>query len=178
MHPDTHTRTHVNGLFARTTWISRYQKGNTSLDLNEARDDRAFLCSSISWTICKQSVPRSKQITTPKQHHLIFTGQMLFLTLNQQCQSTEGKMQCRMYEQRILCSHSPRLQTFSKLFSSIDSCQTVLRANQIVKVTLCETQHMHTSKQFTDILVVASTLAKFNFIQFMEQKLCRYNDAW
>ena len=27
-----------NGLFFRTTWVSRYQKGETSLDLNEARD--------------------------------------------------------------------------------------------------------------------------------------------
>jgi len=28
-----------NGLFSTTTWVSRYQKGKTSLDLNEARDD-------------------------------------------------------------------------------------------------------------------------------------------
>jgi len=28
------------GLFSRTTWVSRYQKGKTSLDLNDARDDR------------------------------------------------------------------------------------------------------------------------------------------
>ena len=28
----------LNGLFSRTTWISRYQKSKTSLDLNEARD--------------------------------------------------------------------------------------------------------------------------------------------
>ena len=27
-----------NGLFSRTTWVSWYQKGKTSLDLNEARD--------------------------------------------------------------------------------------------------------------------------------------------
>ena len=27
-----------NGLFSRTTWVSRYQIGKTSLDLNEARD--------------------------------------------------------------------------------------------------------------------------------------------
>jgi len=29
----------LNGLFSRTTWVSQYQKGKTSLDLNEARDD-------------------------------------------------------------------------------------------------------------------------------------------
>ena len=28
-----------NGLFSRTAWVSWYQKGKTSLDLNEARDD-------------------------------------------------------------------------------------------------------------------------------------------
>jgi len=28
-----------NGLFSGTTWVSRYQKGKTSLDFNEARDD-------------------------------------------------------------------------------------------------------------------------------------------
>ena len=28
-----------NGLFSTTTWVIRYRKGKTSLDLNEARDD-------------------------------------------------------------------------------------------------------------------------------------------
>jgi len=36
-----------NGLFSRTTWVSRYQKGKTSLDLNEARDDGVLGCSGI-----------------------------------------------------------------------------------------------------------------------------------
>ena len=54
-----------NGLFSGTTWVSRYQKGKTSLDLNKARDDGVLGCSGISWTICKQSAPRSRQITTP-----------------------------------------------------------------------------------------------------------------
>ena len=34
------------------------------------------------WTICKQSAPRSRQITTPTPHHSIFTGRMLFTTPN------------------------------------------------------------------------------------------------
>ena len=69
----------------------RYEKGITSLDLNEARDNGALGCSDISWTTCKQSAPRCRQITTPTPRHSIFTGLMLFLTFNQQCQSTEGK---------------------------------------------------------------------------------------
>jgi len=43
--------------------------------------------SGISWTIWKQSAPRSRQITTPTPHHSIFTGQMLFQTPHKQCQS-------------------------------------------------------------------------------------------
>jgi len=60
-----------NGLFSRTTWVSSYQKGKTSLDLNETKDDEALGCSGISWTICKQSAPRSRDITTPTPHHSI-----------------------------------------------------------------------------------------------------------
>ena len=45
--------------------------------------------SGISWTICKQCAPCSRQITTSTSHHSSFTGRMLFLTSNQQRQSTE-----------------------------------------------------------------------------------------
>ena len=57
--------------------------------------------SVISWTICKQSAPRSRQITTPTPHHSMFTGRMLFLTPNQQHQSTEDhSSDCREITQR------------------------------------------------------------------------------
>jgi len=36
----------VKGLFSRTTWLSRYQKGKTSLDLNEARDGAGMAVAS------------------------------------------------------------------------------------------------------------------------------------
>jgi len=39
---------------------------------------------------CKQPEPRSRQITTPTPRHSIFTGQMLFLTPNDQRQSTKA----------------------------------------------------------------------------------------
>jgi len=58
-----------NGLVSRTTWVSWYQKGKTSLDLNEARDDWVSGCSGNSWTIRKQSAPRCRQITTSTPHH-------------------------------------------------------------------------------------------------------------
>ena len=79
-----------NGLFSQTALVSRYQKCKTSLDLNEARVLWGFEDGSgISWTICKQCAPCSWQITTPAPHHSIFTGRMLFLMPNQQCQSTK-----------------------------------------------------------------------------------------
>jgi len=56
--------------------------------------------SGISWTICKQSAPRSRQITTPTRHHSIFTGWMLFLTPNQQHQSPEGTLSQEFNEQK------------------------------------------------------------------------------
>jgi len=60
-----------NSLFSQTTWVSQYQKGKTSLDLNEARDDGVYGCSGISWTICKQSAPLCRQITTPTPRHSV-----------------------------------------------------------------------------------------------------------
>jgi len=48
--------------------------------------------SGISWTICKQSAPGSRQITTPTPRRSIFTGRVLFLTPNRQCQCTEDKL--------------------------------------------------------------------------------------
>jgi len=75
-----------NGLFSRTTWVSRYQKGKTSLDLNEARNNGAWDGSVISWTICKQPAPRCRQITTPTPN---FYSPDAFPDA-QPCQSTEG----------------------------------------------------------------------------------------
>ena len=60
-----------NGLFYRTTWLSWYKEGKTSLDLNEARDDGVLGCNGISWTICKQSAPCCRQISTPTPHHSV-----------------------------------------------------------------------------------------------------------
>jgi len=54
------------------------------------RQEMTGFWDAVSWTICKQSAPRSRQITTPTPHHSIFTGRMLFLTPNQQ--STEGRL--------------------------------------------------------------------------------------
>ena len=61
--------------------------------------------SGIRWTICKQSAPCSRQMTTPTPHHSIFTGRMLFLAPNQQCQSTVGNI-CSILETSVVCYNS------------------------------------------------------------------------
>jgi len=82
--------TPVNGLL-QDNLGSWYQKGKTSLDLNEATDGGFQDGSGISWTTCKQSAPHSRQTNTPTPHHSgFFTGRMPFLLPNQQCQSTEA----------------------------------------------------------------------------------------
>jgi len=75
-----------------TTRASRYQKGKTkkvktNLDLLE---QEIVSGSGICWPVCK-SAPHPRQ---PRQHLTtqFFTGQMHFLTPNQQHQSTEGKI--------------------------------------------------------------------------------------
>ena len=40
---------HIMAFFSRTTWVSRYQKGKTSLDLNGARGVAVLGGSGISW---------------------------------------------------------------------------------------------------------------------------------
>ena len=67
-HACTHTRAHVYRPFSGTTWVSRYQKGKTNLDLLK---QETVSGSGISWAICK-SAPRSTQITTPTPHHSVF----------------------------------------------------------------------------------------------------------
>jgi len=67
----TTTTTPINGLFSRTTWVSRYQKGKTNLDLNEPRDDEVLGCSGISWTM--QTICTSVHTDNPPTpHHSIF----------------------------------------------------------------------------------------------------------
>jgi len=57
-------------------------------------------CSGISWTICKQSAPRSRQITTATPHHQYFTGRMLFLTHDHSTEGTVSAVKWRRNRRR------------------------------------------------------------------------------
>jgi len=76
-----------NGPLSGATRVSRYQKGETNLDLLK---QETVSGSGISWAICK-SAPRSRQITTPAPHRSVVYRPNA-LPAAQQCQSTEGEV--------------------------------------------------------------------------------------
>ena len=88
----THTHTHTfNGPFFGTTRVSRYQvsqyqKGKTNLDFTEARDSEWPWHQLGSMQVCT-TLQTDNHAST---HHSVFSGRILFLPPNQQCQSTEG----------------------------------------------------------------------------------------
>ena len=64
-----------NGLFSKTTWASRHQKGKPFWILLE---QEMMGGSGISSTICKSFAHCSREITMPVPHHSVFTDQMPF----------------------------------------------------------------------------------------------------
>jgi len=78
-----------NGIFFRTNWVSQYQKNKTSVDIMK-QNMMGFWDAAASAGPYANNLHHSRQTTTPAHRHSIFTSRMLFLTPNQQCQSTEG----------------------------------------------------------------------------------------
>ena len=57
--------------------------------------DTQTLARSSLWMVVASAGPYAHNMhLAPTPHDSIFTGHMLFLTPNQQCQSTEGRNQC------------------------------------------------------------------------------------
>jgi len=99
--------------------------------------------SGFSWTKCKSFAPRFRQTTMPS---LNFTDQMLFLTSNQQCQSTKGnkskaktskskekhlnqnksKENLNLNQQSTLRTAHTRMQNCRTQYSTEQSCQSSL----------------------------------------------------
>jgi len=75
-----------NGPFSGAIWVSRYQKGKTSLDFTKARDSE-WKWHQLGHMQGCTSLQTDNHTRTPP---LFFTGQMPFLPPNQQRQSTEG----------------------------------------------------------------------------------------
>jgi len=61
---------------------------------------------------CKQSAPRSRQITAPTPHRSIFTGRMLFLTPNQVVKALKASTHVRM-RRKYFC-HCPHRSVLRK----------------------------------------------------------------
>jgi len=84
--PTTHTHL-FNGPLSGTTRVSRYQKGKTNLDFTEARDSE-WQWHQLGHTQVCTSLQTDNHASIPLLS--FFTGQMPFLSPNQQRQSTEG----------------------------------------------------------------------------------------
>ena len=85
-----------NGPFSGTIQVSWYQKGKTNLDFTEARDSewQWHQLGHMQVCISLQTDNHASASTPPLS---FFTGRMPFLSPNQQCQSTEGKLlKCKM----------------------------------------------------------------------------------
>ena len=88
----THKHTHpFNGPFSGTTWVSRYQKGKTNLDVTKARD------SEWQWhQLGHMQVCTSLQRDNHASNHSFFTGRMPFLLPNQRNDCTELSSKYRL----------------------------------------------------------------------------------
>jgi len=75
-----------NGLFSRTTWVSRYQKDKTSQDLNEMMG----FGMQWHWLDHMQTIYASRQTDNHINTLKSLNFYRLFLTPKAQCQSTEG----------------------------------------------------------------------------------------
>ena len=109
-----HTYMHpFGGPFSGTTWVSRYEKGKTSLDFTEARASEWQWHQLAHMQVCTslQTDDHTKHPTTQ-----FFTGWMPFLPPNQQRQSTEGLLLVKKDEfimiRRIDHSAVNRLQCY------------------------------------------------------------------
>ena len=91
--------------------------------------------SGISWTICKQSAPRFRQITTPTPHHSIFSRQDALPDANKQCQSTgfsylrsSGTVHITLTELSLVC----RVCELHILFNKLTVAQNTQSARQMM----------------------------------------------
>ena len=93
--------------------------------------------NGISWAICK-SAPRSGQITMPTRHHSVFTGRMPFLSINQQCQSTDSYIKYSWIQYVVL--QSENLLSFCHIFSVFVSCyRCLLYLKDVYAYFVCKT---------------------------------------
>jgi len=83
---NTHTHP-FNGPFSRTTQVSRYQKGKTNPDFNEARDSEWQWNPLGHMQVCTSLQTDNHASTTPLNFYKLDT-----LPATQPCQSTEGTM--------------------------------------------------------------------------------------
>ena len=133
-----HTHTHpfhgpaTQSQITRTTRVSRYQKGYTSLDFTEARDSEWQWHQLGHMQVCI-SLRTDNHASTPPLK--FFTGRMPFLPPNQQRQSTK-KIVCHITVTKALCIALLGLGMQEKLKQSSTFPETTLSTSVIQKSLL------------------------------------------
>ena len=105
-----------NGLFSRTFWVGRHQKVKPFWILMKQKDDRMQMALSRPYA---NHLHRALE-RQPCQHRF-FTGRMLFLMPNQQCQSTEADKKEIFSRALSYCDFLRYLLSWPRLASSITS---------------------------------------------------------
>ena len=120
--------------------------------------------SGISWTICKSFAPHSRQ---PRQYPItqFFTGRMLFLTPNQQCQSTEGNA-CEITCVARCCYSSHLVYSFSQ------SLDFIFSADVRVRIRI---QILSESDNFWQIRNITNLQNRFSWIWICHMAAVRHN---
>ena len=141
-----------NGLFSSTTWVSWYQKGKTSLDLNETRDDGVW-----GWQL--HQLDHMQTICTSLQtdnHHNTSSLNFLQAGCSSWCQTNSGKAlkainNNNLNQQFLMCSN---VETITRT----DWATTVLVLLQPIKSWCWCAWPMNASRIWLNLLQVSSAL--------------------
>jgi len=131
--------------------------------------------SGISWTICKQYAPRSRHIIMPTPHHSIFTRWMLFLTPNQQYQSTKGSQRHKtaneiMQQIKVKTNWSAIVYYCNDI--SVNTAHIKVKSSLIIfihrKNTICLTITSNVDASHFYVLTLTDTLFRQEYMTYFE----------
>jgi len=136
--------------------------------------------SNISWTICKSFAPYPRQITTPAMHIITkFSDWMLFLKLNQWCQSTDWRYSdniCATYaknDDTSLVNHAkPRQKIKTKNWLALK----IMPKFQSVKIVI-KKWRIYTVITITIIINVISSILHANCANTIQRNRAKLADG-
>ena len=149
-----YTHTHLTALCpSGTTRVSRYQKGKTNLDFTEAKDSEWQWHQPGHMQVCTLLQTDNHTSTPPL---VFFTGQMPFLSPNQQRQSTEGSI--RTYNVHIIVSWKSAISAWA--FASGDIRPDIRTKRRHIWSSVIKCLLKRVNEQLLQILRVLHSILK------------------